>query len=224
MAASYVQLVTDTANTGKKVDSFELTVGANTVHRQVFAIGDPDTGANVADVIAAGADALTNATLGLHVHQFGYAFNGTAWDRLRTGSAAALAGTTQSFAMMATRPGDWAVNHTPAAATQATISKAAGGAVVRHVCTGISVALVGGAAAPTAATLRFDLRDGATGAGTILQSWTLAIEAVAGKCVTLALSGLNIVGSANTAMTIESSAAPGANITASVNMTGYSVS
>ena len=40
----------------------------------------------------------------------------------------------------------------------------------------------------------------------------------------MVLAGLNIVGSANTAMTLEFAAAGGANTVESVAMTGYSVS
>lgn len=123
----------------------------------------------------------------------------------------------------APRLGDWSVTHAPAANTQATASKAAGGAGVQHVVTGLSVTLAGGAAAPTAALVTVNLRDGATGAGAILNTWTLAVEAVAGKVVTLSLSGLNVVGSANTACTLETSAAPGVNVSASVNLFGKAV-
>lgn len=124
----------------------------------------------------------------------------------------------------APRVDGWSVTHAPAAATQATASKAAGGAGVRHVCTGVSVTIAGGAAAPTAALITVHLRDGATGAGAILDTWTLAVEAVAGKLVSLNLSGLEVPGTANTALTLETSAAPGANVSASVNLFGYSAS
>lgn len=119
----------------------------------------------------------------------------------------------------------WGVTHAPAANTQAIASKAAGGAGVKHVCTGISITLANGAAAPTAALVTINLRDGATGAGSILATWTLAVKAVAGDVVSISLpirSGLP--GTANTAMTLETSAAPGANVSASVNLFGYSAS
>ena len=120
--------------------------------------------------------------------------------------------------------GQWSVTHAPAANTQATASKAAGGAGVRHVCTAISATLVAGATAPTATTATLNLRDGATGAVTVLMSWTLGLEATAGKTVTLSLSGLSIFGTANTAMTLEYSGASGANSLQSVNIVGYDVS
>lgn len=119
----------------------------------------------------------------------------------------------------------WAVTHAPAANTQAVASKAAGGAGVRHVCTGVSITLANGAAAPTAALVTVHLRDGATGAGSILATWTLAIAAVAGDVVHVPLTfPSGIPGTADTAMTLETSAAPGANVSASCNLFGHSAS
>ena len=118
------------------------------------------------------------------------------------------------------QPSMWAVQHTPATNTQATISKAAGGGTVRHVCTSIS-ATISAPAAPTAAQVIVNLRDGATGAGTILLSWTGALQATAGDRWGVVLSGLNIVGTANTAMTLEFTAAGGANTYEQVAMSGY---
>ncbi len=120
----------------------------------------------------------------------------------------------------------WGVTHAPAANTQAVASKGAGGAGVRHIFTGGSVTFANGAAAPTAALVVVNLRDGATGAGSILHTWTLAIEAVAGKVVHIPLVApeKGIPGTANTAMTLETSASPGANVSASVNLFGHSAS
>jgi hypothetical protein len=53
MTAQIVILPDDTANTGKKVDQKQLTVGANTVIRQVTVLGDP-TADNVQAVDASG--------------------------------------------------------------------------------------------------------------------------------------------------------------------------
>lgn len=119
----------------------------------------------------------------------------------------------------------WAVSHAPAANTQATASKAAGGAGVRHIARSVSITLANGAAAPTAALVTVNLRDGATGAGSILATWTLAVTAVAGAVVQKEVvipDGLP--GTANTAMTLETSAAPGANVSASVTLFGISAS
>lgn len=109
----------------------------------------------------------------------------------------------------------WSVYHAPAAATQATIAKAAA-AGRRHVATSITVCL--SSVAAQAAPVVFNLRDGASGAGTI--KWTAAIIAPAtqGQCVS---ASVNIVGSPNTAMTLESAAAPATSNFAAVTLNGY---
>lgn len=114
----------------------------------------------------------------------------------------------------------WAVNHAPAANTQATASQAAAGASTKNVCTGFMVTASAGAAAPTAIQLNFVIRDGATGAGTVLWAGVLGVPATAGASTGVAISGLWLVGTANTAMTIEFSAAGGANTIEAVSMQG----
>lgn len=108
--------------------------------------------------------------------------------------------------------------HTPVAATQATITQAAAGAGVRNVCTGISASLctVGTA---QAAVAQLNLRDGATGAGTIL--WSKSFSCGTTTMITVDLTGLHIYGSAATAMTLEFSAAGVAASFESVSLTGY---
>ena len=116
----------------------------------------------------------------------------------------------------------WAVTHAPAANTQATISQAAGGGTVKNVCTSIHCTLTSaGAATPT--QILFHLRDGATGAGTIKATIALSITATSGDCKTYTATGLRIVGTANTAMTLESAIAPGANAYATVAMAGFTL-
>lgn len=118
---------------------------------------------------------------------------------------------------------DWTQVHTPAANTQATTTKAAGGGSVRHVCTGLTVILAAGATAPTATNLLVNLRDGASGAGTILWSATISIPNIAGAMNGISRSGLFIRGTANTAMTLEFAAAAGANTIESVAMEGVDI-
>ncbi len=114
---------------------------------------------------------------------------------------------------------NWSVAHTPVAATQATATKAAGATGVRLVCTYITFSLAVAATAQT--ILQVSLRDGATGAGTIL--WSMNVLKAAGESMTVfSLSGLNIEGSTATAMTIEFSAAGVAASLQSVAMGGYS--
>lgn len=174
-------------------------------------------GSNAADAIA------TGAVGNLASLAYNLAFNGTAFDRVRNNSAANLTASTQPTALMTAPPGNWSITHTPTTNTQATITRAAGAAGVRHVCTSISCALSAPAAA-TSGVVQINLRDGATGAGTILWSQTLQVggaTSIAAGVVGIALSGLSIVGSAATAMTLEFSAAGGANTSESVSMTGY---
>jgi hypothetical protein len=143
---------------------------------------------------------------------------------IKSASAANLSAEVGVNALMTAAPGMWAVTNAPAVNTQATISKAAGAAGVRHVCTALTCTLANDATGSAQANVLFNLRDGATGAGTILLSFTLAVPATAGDCRILTLSGLNIVGSAATAMTLEIASAPGAHTAASVGLVGYDVS
>ena len=112
-------------------------------------------------------------------------------------------------------PDMWSINHTPAASAQATISK---GAVpgIRHFCTSICAAL---AAAAAQTIIQVNLRDGASGAGTIL--WSQSILVPIGGYVDIQISGLNIPGTAGNAMTLEFSGAPVATNVESVALTGY---
>jgi hypothetical protein len=116
----------------------------------------------------------------------------------------------------------WTAGHDPGANTQATCTKAAA-VGKRHVCTGLTVMLCAGDTAPTAATVSVRLINGATGGSAYLWQARLSIPAVAG-----ASNGVNhipcwIVGSPGTAMTLEFSAAGGAQTFESVSMEGGSV-
>ncbi len=127
-------------------------------------------------------------------------------------------------AVMTATPGEWSITHSPAANTQATISKAAGGAGVRHVCRQVSGTIGQDATGSTAVLVTLNLRDGATGAGTVLQSWTMCLANTAGAVVPFSFPGLNIFGTANTALTIEFNASGGVHVFQSVNASGFSVS
>lgn len=181
-------------------------------------------GTDIAAPVGDNADALAVSATGIWRKLVTlFAFNGTTFDRIRTNAAAVISAATQGFAILASRPGDWSVTHAPAVNTVATATKAAGAAGVRHVCTSISARLLGGVAAPAAIQGTLNLRDGATGAGTIIWSQTVVLAAAAGAKDEVSMSGLNIVGSAATAMTLEFVAAGGANTFESVSLTGYSV-
>ncbi len=138
----------------------------------------------------------------------------------KSGNAANISALASINSMLVAKPGEWSATHAPVVNTAATATKAAGAAGVRHVCTGVSFCVASDAAAtPTA--LLVHLRDGATGVGAILASWYISISATAGESRQVAITGLNIVGAAATAMCLEFAAAPGANAYASVAIQGY---
>jgi len=110
----------------------------------------------------------------------------------------------------------WPVQNTPAAATQATITKAAV-AGVRHVCDSITATIACAATAQT--PIQVVLRDGTTGAGTIL--WSAELAAIANGMGEVAVTGLGIPGTSGNAMTLEFVAAGVAASVESVSMVGY---
>lgn len=110
----------------------------------------------------------------------------------------------------------WSVQHTPAAATQATITKAAV-AGSRHVCDSICVTL---AASGTAQTpIQAVLRDGASGVGAIL--WSAKLAAPVNGHAKIELNSLSIPGTSGAAMTLEFTAAGVAASEQAVSMVGY---
>lgn len=141
-------------------------------------------------------------------------------NQILSASAANLAATTTANALLVSRPGQWTQTHAPAVNTVATKSQAAAGTGIRNVCQWLTITLANNNTGSVQTLITFHLRDGATGAGTILASFTLALPATAGECRVLTLTGLNIPGTANTAMTLESAAAPAAQTAASVAFGG----
>ena len=119
-------------------------------------------------------------------------------------------------------PGDdiWQITASGAAAV-ATVTKAAGAAGVQHVCRRIMVSLAAGAT-PSVALL-FVLRDGATTAGTILAQLSLACIANGQAVYDSGPGDLAIVGTAATAMCIETTAAGAATTIATVTAWGYDI-
>lgn len=116
----------------------------------------------------------------------------------------------------------WNAQHAPVANTKATCTQAAA-AGLRNVCRGITVMLVAGASAPTAASVTVALIDGASGVTSYL--WgphAMGIPAVAGATNGVSRPG-RWVGSVNTPMTLEFSAAGGANTIESVSMEGETI-
>lgn len=144
-------------------------------------------------------------------------FDNSIWNPLRANAAANLAQTTQEFSAMVANPGEWAVNSEPAVSVQATATRAAGAAGVRHVCRSLHFSLN---AVVAQANIYCRVRDGASGAGAIL--WSQCVALPAAGLYNVVLSGLNILGSAATAMTFEWSAAPTATNFQTAGGTGYS--
>lgn len=172
-----------------------------------------------ATLSAANATVDGATVFALHSLGFNYAFDGTTWQAARTGSAANLSASNTPSPLLVTAPGEWSINHTPTSNTQATISKAAGAAGVCHVCRSITATITAISTAAADTTVLVNLRDGATGAGTILWSTRLLVKV--GDTVGIALSNLNIPGTAATAMTLEFAAAGGANTFEAVALTGF---
>lgn len=142
------------------------------------------------------------------------------FSRLFMADAAALAQTSSEGALLTQDTGCWAINHSPAANTRATITRGAGGAGVRHVCNAVTASLVGAGANNL---IQVRLRDGASGAGTIL--WTCWLfNGAAQPRTEVSLSGLNIVGSAATAMTLEFDVAPAGGAIGDVSLVGFDAS
>jgi hypothetical protein len=158
-------------------------------------------------------------TFGLIVGAFLALFNGATNDRLRSASATNEGAQTGLGAVLAAPPGEWPLDSSPAVGAQATATKAAGGAGVRHVAKSVGFVISAAAALAGATTVVINLRDGASGAGAVLRSWTIDLPAAVIPPFGLEIGGLNLVGSAATAMTIESDAAH-AGLRVSAHMSG----
>jgi hypothetical protein len=122
---------------------------------------------------------------------------------------------------------DWSATNAPAVNTAASATRPASTAPQfaesRHVCTSVSACLAGDTGLAAIARVQLNLRDGASGAGNILGSWVLAIPATPGFCTILSVDSLEIIGSPNTAMTLEFAAAGGAATFESVTLTGHTL-
>jgi hypothetical protein len=118
--------------------------------------------------------------------------------------------------------GDWAIQHTPAANTVATITRAAD-ASKAHYVTSIAAGFYNNAALGAAVAGVLQLRNSTTGAGTIIWSMPMSLKAAAGESVPVLLGGLNIAIGLGNAVTLEFSAAGGANTLQQVALTGYTM-
>jgi hypothetical protein len=155
-------------------------------------------------------------------------YNGTTFDRVRSASTTNLTTSPLVGAVLTVPASNVSCTSTPAAGAQATCTLAAGAGTVRHVATSITACIINNETAAGTSVL-INLRDGASGAGTVLWSSYLGAGVIVGstspqqnsKCITL--SGLSITGSATTAMTLESSSAPTANSQVTVTLTALNV-
>jgi len=120
---------------------------------------------------------------------------------------------------------DWAVHHVPAVNTKATITQASAGTGNRNTCNGFTVTLTSDTTAPTViAPIIASLIDGASGGTTYLWRSYMAIPGSAGAQTTIVKTFTKpIKGSQATAMTLEFSAAGGADTYESVSMNGSSI-
>lgn len=183
---------------------------------------DGTTSTLAAVLAAAQGDGIAQAAA-LEAIAHGYVWNGTAWDKVRAASAAVLAAQSGIGAEVAALPGNWTANNAPAAGSAASASKAAAAAGVRHVCTNVAFGFSASTALAGASTVTVNLRDGATGAGTVLKTWQFTLPAATVAPVHVELSGLSEVGTAATAMTLEFAAAVG-NLMTYCDLGGYDAS
>lgn len=137
---------------------------------------------------------------------------------LAENNADVLAQAVKRGAALVAGPGEWTITHAPAVNVQATATKAAGAAGVRHVLTSLN-ARVNAVAAQTPVLVT--IRDG-NGSGTIL--WQTRVSAVIGTDAEVRLENVRIVGSEATAMTVQFEAAGVTNNFETVSATGFSSS
>ena len=124
-------------------------------------------------------------------------------------------------AALVERSSRWSVVSAPAVSNQATASIAAEGSV-RHVADCITFS-AGSTTAPALTSLQVNLRDGATGAGTVIWSYQITVANATGQNVApYSACGLNLVGTTNTALTLEYSALL-TNLLESVSLSGFNV-
>lgn len=131
-------------------------------------------------------------------------------------SAGQLSSGATQIPLVAAPPLQWGIVSAPAANVVASATKAAGGAGVRHVLQSLVANTIVLTAANFTANqpVYFVVRDGAAGVGTIIYQ---------GAFTGALLSGLSLLGSVNTAMTVEFTVAPGLTNFEVVAASGYSV-
>jgi len=158
---------------------------------------------------------------------FNALWNATTWSRWKSASLAnfppattTLSSNENGRAVIEKGP-RWSRVSTPAVSVQASATIAAE-AGVRHVADTVCFS-AGSTTAVLLTKLNVNLRDGASGAGTILQSWTVVMSASTGQSVPpVCFPDLQLTGTTNTAMTLEFSALL-TNLFEDVTLTGFNV-
>jgi hypothetical protein len=207
-AGSTLQIQCTGNSTGINSQTFSLATPAT---NQVFIVS-PGVCPNVTTTYTAGGASATTYGLEYIFFQPG---------SLATSSALNLAAAINTAPGITEKGARWSQLSAPAAGSQGTTSKAAGAAGVRHVADCVSYS-AGAIAAPAATALTINVRDGASGGGTVIWSKTVTIPATAAPHYDQNFCGLNLIGTAATAMTLEFSAAL-ASESESVTLTGYDV-
>jgi len=129
------------------------------------------------------------------------------YNRMKAATATNMLLTESASALLVSEPGDYTWSAGPAVNTLATVSTIAF-ATDASICTGISFSLADTNPIGTGpGLLRVYLRDGASGVGPIL--WEQVVFIQGGQSKHVNITGLHIVGSLNTVMTLEFSGAPG---------------
>lgn len=175
---------------------------------------------------AALSDAMTNTTSPV-IGSAQLGWDGTTLERVKTASLAnmpiysSFTSSTEQGYSLAMKPAQWVKSSAPAVSTQASASIAAE-ASVRHIVDTVCFS-AGSTTAPVLTALTVNLRDGATGAGTVVMSWTVIVPAATGQNVLpICFTGLNAAMTTNTATTVEFSALL-TNLFENVTMTGINV-
>jgi len=214
------------------VFQFQLNSGVATTAPNFFNIGCVEAG----DVASAGTDRNMYVTCDKNADAVSpagffdnlpYLFNGTNWDRNRSQSSAnaTTAGSSGSVlpgVSLVTGPAGWSVPVQAASASNCSASQPAGGASVRHCAIGVTMCV---SATAAQGQLFVNLRDGATGAGTVKWNGMVGALAATGgtNCTIQEFASGPICGTANTAMTLELSAATAATDGCSATLRGYDV-
>lgn len=113
---------------------------------------------------------------------------------------------------------EWTAFHAPAAAVRAFATIAIPPAGTIRVLDAFVATL---SCVAVSAEMELQIRAGATGAGTLI--WQMGMNGAAGQNVRIHMNGLNLLGLAATAFTIEFLAAPAAGNFQRVNMSGFNV-